>query len=410
MARTPMSAPGGSSLAGDQATAPILFVTLSLDVGGAERHLASLLPALARRGWPVSIYCTNRLGAFADDVRRAGVEVIGPPIERTAGAQRKMHRLRATALAGSRLVGVIRRLRPAIVHFFLPEAYVVGAPIALALGVPVRIMSRRGLNLYQRSWPGVRSIERKLHRRMSGVLANSRRVVADLAEEGCAPERIGLIYNGVALAGLDLPIDRRAVRDSLGIGPEAFVIVVVANLIHYKGHADLLAGLAGVTDRLPACWRLVCVGRDEGARASLVAMIGELGLSANVVLLGVRSDVAALLAAGDLAVLPSQEEGFSNAIIEAMAAGLPQVVTDVGGNAEAVIHGQHGLVVPPRDPIALGMAVARLAGDAELRARMGAAARERARARFALSACVDRYETVYRGLLAGSRIGDLDLD
>lgn len=394
----------------DGGYARVLFVALSLDVGGAERHLSSVLPELARRGWPVSIYCTNRLGVFAEPVRAAGVEVIGPPIERVPGPQSTWRRLWATGRAGSRLVGVVRSVRPQIAHFFLPEPYVIGAPAALALRVPVCVMSRRGLNHYQRKWPGVRAIERRLHRRMSGVLANSQRVAADLLAEGCQPGQVGVIYNGVALDGLDVPIDRDALRQSLGIAPGSLVMIVVANLIDYKGHADLLAALAGVRDRLPHPWSLLCIGRDEGARAGLERMVEAKGLGANVRFLGVRSDVARLLSVSDISVLPSHEEGFSNAIIEAMAAGIPLVVTDVGGNAEAVGDGEHGFVVPPRDPAELGDAILRLAGKPGLRCTFGQAAEERARRRFTLAACVDRYETVYRGLLAGLKMEALGLD
>jgi glycosyltransferase involved in cell wall biosynthesis len=400
--------PGAAGQTPGADVAPILYVTLSLDVGGAERHLAAVLPALAARGWPVSIYCTNRLGAFAERVRASGVDVIGPPLSREPGVQGKARRLAATALAGVKLAGVIRKLRPRIVHFFLPEAYLVGAPVALLARVPIRLMSRRGLNLYQRGWPGSAAIERRLHRRMTAVLANSRRVVDDLVAEGCRPDQLGLINNGVAIEGLGEGHDRGAIRAELGVAPEAFVMIVVANLIGYKGHADLLRGLSRVADRLPKPWTLLCVGRDEGAAAAISAEARTLGLEPNVRLLGVRSDIARLLAAADLAVLPSHEEGFSNAVIEAMASGLPQVVTDVGGNAEAVLAGEHGLVVPPRDPEALGTAVLRLAGDPDLRRTMGAAARTRARAHFSFATCVDRYEAVYRTLLAGRPVGDLD--
>jgi glycosyltransferase involved in cell wall biosynthesis len=388
----------------------LLYVTLSLDVGGAERHLSSVLPELARRGWPVTLYCTNRLGTYAAEVARAGVEVIGPPVLRKAGVQSTPSRLYASARAAASLFAVIRRTRPAVVHFFLPEPYLIGAPAALFLRVPILIMSRRGLNLYQHNWPGAAAIERNLHRHMTAVLANSRRVAADLQAEGCSPERIGLIYNGVALAGLESPRDRASVRSSLGIPPDAVVAIVVANLIHYKGHTDLLEALARVSAALPPGFRVLCIGRDEGALPSLEAQRARLGLDSMVTFLGVRNDVPDLLAASDFSILPSHEEGFSNAIIEAMAAGLPLAVTDVGGNPEAVIDGETGIVVPAKSPEPLAAAIERLAVDPILRKRLGAAGRERARARFSLSACVDRYETLYRGLLAGKALSDLGLD
>jgi glycosyltransferase involved in cell wall biosynthesis len=304
----------------------------------------------------------------------------------------------------------MRRMRPEIAHFFLPEPYLIGAPSALMLRVPVKIMSRRGLNLYQRNWPGSAALERRLHRHMSAVLANSRRVADDLQAEGCAHDRIGLIYNGVALQGLDRPTDRLAIRAGLGLRPDAVVAIVVANLIGYKGHSDLLAALASIQTSLPEGFEVLCIGRDEGARAPLEAQRAALGLDGMVTFLGVRSDVPELLGASDLSILPSHEEGFSNAVIEAMAAGLPLVVTDVGGNAEAVVEGETGFVVPPRSPEALAAAILRMAGDEALRRRLGEAGRVRAGRRYSLEACIDRYDALYRGLLEGRSIESLALD
>src|SRR4029079_17142928 len=100
-----------------------------------------------------------------------------------------------------------------------------------------------------------------------------------------------------------------------------------------------------------------------------------LGIEENIKLLGARTDIAALLAAADIGVLASHEEGFANSILEGMASGLPMIVTDVGGNAEAVVNGVTGLVVPPRDARALGSAILKLALDPEFLRTMGDAGR-----------------------------------
>ena len=105
--------------------------------------------------------------------------------------------------------------------------------------------------------------------------------------------------------------------------------------------------------------------------------------------------------ASDVGILPSHEEGFSNAILEGMAAGLPMVVTRVGGNPEAVVHGVTGLVVPPRDPSAMAAAVLDLVRDPARRQRMGEAGRHRVEEAFSLDACVDRYARLYR-MLSGA--------
>jgi glycosyltransferase involved in cell wall biosynthesis len=385
----------------------ILFVALCLDFGGAERHLSNVMPELVRRGWPVSVYCTNRLGVFAQSVQEAGVEVIGPPIEARPGSTRRSMRFAYSLLAGVRLLGVMRRLRPHIIHFFLPEPYIIGAPLSLLQRIPIRIMSRRSLSHYQKHWIGVRTIERHLHPRMTAVLGNSRRVVDDLIEEGCEPAKVGLIYNGVKLDAFGRPLDRTAVRHGLGIGATDLVIIVVANLAVRKAHQDLLDALALAASELPQPWKLVCVGRNDGCLAPLQEQAARLGLAGNVLFLGERSDVAELLGASDVGVLASLEEGFSNAILESMAAGLPMVVTDVGGNAEAVLNGHTGLVVPPSDPAALADAIGRIAGDRAWAAQLGAAARLRAKTLFSHEACVDHYEALYEGLMNGKAPADI---
>ena len=131
--------------------------------------------------------------------------------------------------------------------------------------------------------------------------------------------------------------------------------------------------------------------------------INALGIEDNIKLLGARSDIVSLLAAADLGVLSSHEEGFANSILEGMAAGLPMIVTDVGGNAEAVVNGVTGLVVPPRNANALGAAILKLALDAELRRTMGRAGRERVAKYFGIDRCVANYAHLYAGLGRGER-------
>nr|WP_304985247.1 glycosyltransferase [Coxiella-like endosymbiont] len=125
----------------------------------------------------------------------------------------------------------------------------------------------------------------------------------------------------------------------------------------------------------------------------------RLNLKNQVIFLGQRHDVSQLLAISDVGVLSSHEEGFSNALLECMASSLSMVVTDVGGNAEAVIHHQSGLVVPPKEPQQLAGALLTLITDEEKRKEYGQAARERVANHFSLQTCVDRYDRFYQALL-----------
>ncbi len=376
----------------------ILYVIGSLDIGGAERHLFLIAPLLKKYGWAPAIYCLSGRGVQADEIEKAGVKVIGPrwEIGKTETAIGKLARLIASSI---KFFGLLVSERPQIVHFFLPAAYLIGAPLAIAAGVPIRVMSRRSLNRYQNNHPFFSRIERLLHPRMQMLLANSKAVLDELRKEtnGSAPAI--LIYNGVNLKEATPPHAANKNGGQPSRNSSNLTLIIVANLIHYKGHADLFNALATVAEKLPASWGLLCVGRDDGLGATLADLASRLHLDRHIRLLGSRADVPNLLASADIGILCSHEEGFSNAVLEGMAASLPMVVTNVGGNAEAVIDGETGFVVPARDPAALGAAILALASKPELREQMGTAARRRVEVHFSLDQCVQRYDALYRKLL-----------
>ncbi len=366
---------------------PLVVVINSLESGGAEGHLLGVLPRLDAARFTVSLFPLRFGGSLAAAFVERGVRVV------------QGHHGRIDSL--SQFAGEVRRDHP-LVHCFLPEAYLLGGAVALMQGATVCAMSRRSRNHYQSRHPVAAWIERRLHGRMDALLGNSRAVVQDLLDEGAPPDRVRLIYNGIDAGGYvtgEARVGRRrALRAELGLADDRVVLICVANLFPYKGHADLLDALALLGSGFSARTTLLLVGRDAGARIPLEAQTARLGLATSVRFLGERADVPDLLAASDIGVLASHEEGFSNAVIEAMAAGLPMVVSDVGGNAEAVIDGECGHVVPARDPEALAKALALLLDDAGRRQAMGDAARRRVIASFSLDACVAAYEELYEEL------------
>jgi glycosyltransferase involved in cell wall biosynthesis len=375
----------------------LLVVTESLGVGGTESHLIRLLSRLAAAGWSVAVFCLTERGERAEQVENAGVEVFAaPPL-----AKRKGLLLRYPAhiaLASNKLYGLMRRWRPNIAHFYLPGPYLVGTPVAIAARTPIKIMSRRSLSDYQRNWPTVARLERRLHVKMDAVIGNSRAVVRELLAEGVPQAKVRLIYNGIDVLQ-PLP-DRNEARRALGLDDDTLVGVVVANLIPYKAHRDLIRGLSHVARNLTMPLRILCAGRDHGLRSELEALAAARGITENIQFLGQRSDVSRLLAAADFGLLtPCGNEGFSNVILESMAAGLAMIVTDVGGNAEAVVDAETGFVVPPRNPEAIGDAILCLARDPEQRERLGAAARKRVEETFSLDQCVQAHAELYQEML-----------
>lgn len=375
----------------------ILYVIGTLEVGGAETHLVRIAKALKARGWEPALFVLQPGGPLGAELRAAGIPIHGVECAwcRKLPKGKSLSQLLLTMAA---LILTLLKLRPVIAHYFLPMAYLFGGLASVVTFSRPRIMSRRSLNTYQSGHPIYAAIERWLHPRMDLVCGNSRAVVAQLATEGVPAERERLIYNGIEFSPAFEPGHRDEKRAELNVPPQALVLAMVANLIPYKGHADLIDALAQVADRLPAPWLLLCLGRDDGIGAALRQRAEAAGIAGNIRWLGSRRDVPQILAASDVGLLTSHQEGFSNAVLEGMAAGLPMVVTDVGGNAEAVVDGDTGYVVPAHEPQALAAAILRVASD-PTRAAMGERGRARIRRHFSLDACVDAYEALYREVL-----------
>jgi glycosyltransferase involved in cell wall biosynthesis len=216
--------------------------------------------------------------------------------------------------------------------------------------------------------------------------------------DGMPADRVSVIYNGC-----DLPAGNTAEYASLAAmlgektGP---LIVTIGNIRPVKGHDVLVEAAALVLQKHPGA-RFAIGGEALEADffQQLQARVAALGLTDRVLFLGSVKAAASLLRHADVFVLPSRSEGFSNAIVEAMAAGLPTVVTAVGGNGEAVVQGQTGWIVPPEDPGALASALDKLLSSPETMLAMGSAARRRAEALFTTQSMLEHSVTVFRKLL-----------
>ena len=204
------------------------------------------------------------------------------------------------------------------------------------------------------------------------------------------------LYHGLDWSSRPAPAPRSEARATLGIAEDAPVVGTVGNLTAKKDHATLLAAAAVLRSSVPGL-RVVVVGHgpleDEVRRRRR-----NLDLEETVVMAGFRDDAARLMSAFDVFVLSSRYEGLPIALLEAMALGIPAAITRVGGNAEVVADGVHGLLVPPGDARRLAGAVGRLLGDEALRGRLGEAARHRA-ADFDIRVAVRRMEEVYGELV-----------
>jgi glycosyltransferase involved in cell wall biosynthesis len=378
----------------------VLYVMGGLGIGGTERHLSLILPELVRRGWRLEVALLTSDGPFGEPLKAAGIpitQIANPPLI-PIPKLRGLQSLRGQARA---LANRLRADPPRMLHCYLPTSCIVGGWAAHAAKFRPIAMSRRSQANRPPLFWGDKWLERRELRAADLVFGHSQWVAQELVDEGIELERIRLVHNGIVLSRRRTNDDRIAVRAAEGWHDGEVIIVAVANLIPYKGHADLMGAVARMaTGGMVGC-RLVLVG-DGSAEfvGSLRGLALELGIADRVFFAGRRTDVTRLLIGADIGVLPSHQEGFSNALLEYMAAGLPVVATATGGNLDAVEEEKTGFLVPAGAPERLGQALSLLARDASLRARLGEAGRAKVEAEFGLSNCAARYEEAYRYLLS----------
>lgn len=362
----------------------IVHVVESLDIGGLEHVVVALASAQAARGHEVGIVCLWHPGALAARAAAAGVAV-SCAHKRDGIDWRALRRLRA----------LLRGHGPDVLHTHNPMAHYYAVAATLGCRIPSVLNTRHGMGSPQAGARRERLYRLALRRTdhaVSVCRAARERFVAD----GVIPaELASVVPNGTDLGRFAARSDAAALRlkAELALPPAALLFGTVGRLNEAKQQHLLLRALRRLLDRgVPAA--LVVAG-DGPLRAPLEQLTGELALQDHVRWLGARDDVPALLAAMDVFVLPSRTEGWSLALVEASAAGLPIVASRVGGNAEIVQDGATGLLVPAGDDAALADAMATLAADAGRRAAFGRAAREWAAREASLAAMCARYAELY---------------
>jgi glycosyltransferase involved in cell wall biosynthesis len=367
----------------------VLMLVDSLLPGGAERLATTLAVRLDRSRFE-PIVCVSRTmtrpSPLTDDLHDAGVPIL--PLTRTS---------RRSLLAWRPLLAFLRRERVDILHSHMFGSNVWGAALATLGRVPVFVAHEQGF-----TFEGAR-LRPFLDRQVIARAADAVIVVSQEDERtmidagGIPPEKIRLVRNGIAPpmpSGSD-------VRGELAIPPDAQVVGAVAVLRPEKALDVLVAAAALLTAEFPHLRILIAGGGPEEAR--LRALVRELGLDETVVLLGLRRDVADVLAAVDVVALSSDREGTPLAVMEAMAAAKPVVATRVGGIPDLIEDGVHGLLVAPRDPSALAGALGRLLRDGQLRKELGRRGQERQRREFDVGVAVQRVEAIYEELVAARR-------
>jgi glycosyltransferase involved in cell wall biosynthesis len=359
-----------------------MYVTTDLRTGGAEAMLTRVVTAEPRLADELIVVSLLPAEAYADRLRAADIGVVEFNFRRPLGA--------AADLIG--LARLIAREQPDIVQGWMYHGDL-AALLALVLSGRRRrtglIWSIRCSTLDLSRYGRVLRLVVKACTLLSGradmITANSGAGLKSHLALGYRPRRAEIVFNGIDLNEFKPDASARAaVRRQLGVGPDRIVVAHVARVDPMKDHATFLAAMAELPDL--NAWAI-------GA--------GTEGLPdrPNVLRLGRRDDMAALLAAADFIVSSSAfGEGFSNAIAEGMACGVPAVATDVGDARDII--GDTGAVVPPRDPHALAAAIRALAEDTPAqRVARGALARQRIAERFSLERAVARFAALYETVL-----------
>lgn len=365
----------------------VLHVTRSLVAGGAERVVVEYALGHDRDRYEAEVCCLAGAGHLEESLRERGVLV---------HVVSRSDRLGLRSIIS--LARLIRRGRFDVVHNHNSGPAHVGVPAAI-LG-RARAVVRTAHNV---------SVEapraRLLLSRMAGLREDAQIAVSEAVREsqlraGMIPApRFVTIRNGIDDRRLAVDRTRDDVRAELGIAPEEVACLAVGSLTRQKNYPDLLKVAERVADTDPAA-RFLVAGAGP-LEDELVTLSRELGLADSVRFLGERLDVPLLLRAADIFVLASSWEGLPITILEAMAAGVPCVATAVGGTPEAITDGVSGYVVPAGDVADMAAAIARLADDPGLRARMAREARAKYERSFSGAGMVRQTEALYELALAG---------
>src|ERR1700677_2216987 len=378
---------GGPLAAGEESSATprgcgIFLMTNSLETGGSERQFAALARSLNRQIFRVHLGCIQRKGPFLEGLGDVAEFPVGGSLY---GAE--------SLRARWRLARYLKRHEIRIAHAFDFYTNFVLIPAALWAGVPVVIGSQRQLGdlLTRRQ----ENAQKAILRWCDTVVCNSRAAAARLITLGLPESRLAVIGNGLS------PEAFAEISAALPRTPERLRVGMIARMnTRAKNHQLFLRAAARLRHRFPGV-QFVLVG-DGPLRHELEREADDLGLGEQVLFLGDRRDIPAVLASLDISVLPSASESLSNVILESMAAGVPVVANPVGGNCELVTQNR-GLLVPPDDEEALTEAIGRLLRDAPFRNVLARNANEFARANFTLEHMRKRHEALYQDLLEKKR-------
>ena len=365
----------------------VLHVDTEQTWRGGEQQMLYLLQGLAQRGLAARAVCQPGSPA-ADRCRQSGVHV-----------REVAMRGEGDLAAALKIAMIARRTKSNIIHCHTAHAHALAWSAVHVWMAPCRLVVHRRIEFpVGRSAFGLGMFKYRFG--VDAFVAVSNHVKEVLVQAGVPDWKVFPVHSATDPQRFSSCGPNPALRSTLGIPEDAFVVGNIGFLVGHKDHNTLLEASRIVRDEIPNLW-VVIVGEGP-LREKILSKADSLHMDDRVILTGFRDDIPQLIRMFDLFALSSSEEGICSTLLDAMASGCPIVTTDAGGVREAIVDGETGLVVPVKSPLALARAILQMAGDAPLARLMASRGQQRARRLFTADALTERTLRVYRMVLAGS--------
>ncbi len=362
----------------------ILRTITWLPVGGIEKRILKVLPILNKPPFELSVCCLRERGELADKLEEQGIKVHLIPFK-----------TRLDPFALYKLAKLIKSEKYHILHSHMYRSNIPTTIAGKIARSPVIISQIHNIN----TWETRRQkfLDKFLCRYRNGIIAVSEEVKNDIINKLCVPQEFcKVIYNGVESDKFGNLSKNKNILKPLGISENDCVIITAARLVEQKNHKASIKAFSKISKICPDC-KMIFAGSGK-LEDNLKNMVNELSLGNKIFFLGKRDDIPEILAASDIFLMPSYKEGFSNAILEAMASELPVIISDIGCNREAVKDGDEGFLIKPDNIEQISEKILTLVNNAKLRKETGAKAKARAQM-FSIDKMVENLQNYYLSLL-----------